>query len=80
MTFNYRLAEYRFPYFTFRFDDGRWIEIDLVKDFPNYKLPSYGYAFDKWHFTVKTINSKTDVIPIKDNGFVLDLIKALQIA
>ena len=28
----------------------------------------------------KTINSKTDVIPIKERGFLLDFIIALQIA
>lgn len=66
MTFNYKLAEYSFPYFTFRFDDGRWIHIDLVKDYPNYKLPSYGYACDKWHFTVKKINSKNTNYKIGD--------------
>ena len=66
MTFNYKLAEYSFPYFTFRFDDCRWIQIDLVEDYPNYKIPSNGYGCDKWHFTVKQINSKNTTYKIGD--------------
>ena len=40
---NYKLCEY-LPYtdeFMFRFDDGKWIGIDLVNNYPNYKIIDY---------------------------------------
>ena len=50
---NYKLGKYlpNTDEFEFVFDDGRWINIDLVNDFPNYIHVSKHYkdqtAYDK---------------------------------
>jgi len=40
------------PNYLFMLNDGRYIKINLVKDFPNYKLPSDNLGDEKWHCTV----------------------------
>lgn len=53
----YELAEFNGDSYVFRFNDGRFINIDLSTLFPNYKLPDSNLASPLWHFTA-----------IKNNG------------
>ena len=53
----YELAEFNGDSYVFRFDDGRFINIDLSSSFPNYKLPEFNLSSEFWHFTA-----------IKNNG------------
>ena len=57
MNIFYELAEFNGDSYVFRFDDGRFINIDLSTFFPNYKLPDSNLATPLWHFTA-----------IKNNG------------
>jgi hypothetical protein len=74
MEFSYKLGKIIYPNFQFDFNDGRYIEIDLVKDYPNYKLVENNLYNDIWHFTVindyNSINRKDkgdiENIPYKD--------------
>ena len=51
MEFSYYLGEFNGDDFVIRFDDGRFINMDLGNDFPNYKLPYNNLACELWHFT-----------------------------
>ena len=68
----YKLAEYRDEGFIFRFTDSYWIHIDLVRDYPNYKIVYNKPGIKKWYYTncdtleVKLFNKNQKYI-IKDN-------------
>ena len=55
---NYKLGKYlaHTDDFEFVFDDGRWTNIDLVNDFPNY------IHYDKSKFNKSKFNKDTDNI------------------
>jgi hypothetical protein len=58
---NYKLCEY-LPHteeFMFRFDDGQWIGIDLVNEFPNYKTIDYNNVKIYWKVINVLNNNKT---------------------
>jgi len=57
MNIFYELAEFNGDSYVFRFNDGRFINIDLSTLFPNYKIPESNLAAPLWHFTA-----------IKNNG------------
>jgi hypothetical protein len=42
----------------FIFSDGQYVIIDLANGFPHYKIPQWGHAHNKWHFTIKENNNK----------------------
>ena len=48
--FFYELNKYDHPYFKFVFNDNRWINIDLVNDYPHYKLVENNIWNNIWKF------------------------------
>ena len=57
---NYILGEFM-PHdynYKFVFDDGRWIGLDLARDYLNYRVPFSDIGSNEWHFTA--IESKRD--------------------
>ena len=51
---NYTLDEFlaKTKTFVFRFSDGKWIDLDLANDYPNY-ITMFNQLYDKqWYFTV----------------------------
>jgi hypothetical protein len=52
---NYKLGKYlaHTDEFEFVFDDGRWVNIDLVNDFPNY------IHYDKLQFDKENVKNQT---------------------
>ena len=52
MDFSYKLGKIVYPYFQFIFDDKRYIDIDLVRDYPNYKTIQNNIHHDTLYFTV----------------------------
>ena len=63
---NYKLCEYlpNTDEFAFRFDDGQWIGIDLVNEYPNYKTIDYNKM--KLYWKVITILNNNQTINIDD--------------
>jgi len=57
MNFNYHMGKFIYPNYLFILDDGRYININLARDYPNYRLPMGSLASKQWHCTV-----------IKNNG------------
>ena len=57
----YELAEFNGNSYVFRFDDGRFINIDLSVSFPNYKLPESNLGSQVWHFTAVKNYGNQDV-------------------
>ena len=64
----YKLCEHTGYYTIFRFIDSNnsYIEINLGTDYPNYKLPQDGYAYESWHYTIIENNNKKNN---SDNNF-----------
>lgn len=59
MNFSYNLGKLKYPKYEFTFDDGRWIDIDLVNNYPNYRLVKNNISDEKWDFTIiKCLNHK----------------------
>ena len=59
MDITYELGEFNGEEFIFRLSDKRWIDINLARDFPTYKLPYNNLDDDKWHFTAQESNQNT---------------------
>jgi hypothetical protein len=66
----YKLAEYQDEGFIFRFSDYHWINIDLVEQYPNYKIVYNKLGIKEWYYT----NQKTHEVKIfnKNKKFIIE--------
>ena len=64
--FFYELDKYDHPDFKFIFNDGRWINIDLVNEYPNYKLVENNIWNNIWKFTIIKHPDSNYIGTIKD--------------
>ena len=55
---SYKMSYHNGYGYYFIFSDGKYVIIDLANYFPTYKIPQWGHAHDKWHFTIKENNNK----------------------
>lgn len=67
MQFSYNLGKLKYPNYEFTLDDGRWIDIDLVKYYSNYRLVKNNISDENWDFTV------TNSLDENNIGNVIDI-------
>ena len=67
--FFYELNKYDHPYFKFVFNDNRWINIDLVNDYPHYKLVENNIWNNIWKFTIIKHTDDNYIGTIKDFNY-----------
>ena len=61
MEFSYYMGEFRYPNYVFVLNDGRYLNIDLANDYPNYRMPLGNLGNEQWHCTVIKILGNTDL-------------------
>jgi len=78
MKYEYELGKFTLPYFHFIFSDNKYIKVNLVKYFPNYRLVRNSVSDEYWDYTIIKANDSSLINTIKAFKYTYLKIKGLQ--